>query len=71
MTVKPLISALEQCSKTICNKLTESDSDKYGSLLNNLKVRITELEAATETDGRSLSTSESTDVQAALIVTRG
>ena len=71
-SVKSLISALEQCSKTVCNKLTESlDSDEYGSFLNSLKVRITELEAATGPDGESLTTSESGEVQAVLIVSRG
>ena len=71
-TAKSLISALEQCSKTVCNKVTESlDSDEHGSLLNSLKARIAELEAAAGPNGESLATSKSGEVQAALIIARG
>ena len=53
---------------TACNKLMESlDCDDYGSLLNNLKVRTTELEAAAKAEEGNLLTSESGEVQAALI----
>ena len=70
-TIKLLISALEQCSNTACNKLTESlDLDEYESLLHNLKVKISELEAAAS-DGRAdLQDNESQEVQAALIIAR-
>ena len=57
---------------TVCNKLMESlDYDNYESLLNNLKVRITELEAAAKAKEGNLPMSESGKVQAALIVARG
>ena len=70
--VKPFVSALEQHSQTVCNRLTESlDYDSYECLLNDLKVRITELEGATKAEGRNLPTSESGEVQAALVVARG
>ena len=70
-TIKLLISAPEQCSNTACNKLTESlDLDEYESLLYNLKVKISELEAAASGGGANLQNSESREVQAALIITR-
>ena len=60
---KPLISALEQCSKTACSKLTESlDSDEYMSLYDNIKARISELESATGTSGEKLTMSEQGEV---------
>ena len=72
MTVKSFISALEQHSQTVCNRLTESlDYDSYESLLNDLKVRITQLEAAARDEEGSLPASESGEVQSALIVARG
>ena len=71
-TVKSFISALEQHSQTVCNRLTESlDYDSYGSLLNDLKVRVAELEAAARNQEGSLPASELGEVQAALIVVRG
>ena len=72
LTVKPFLSALEQLIQTVCNRLTESlDYDSYESLLDNLKVRITELEAAARNEGGNLPASESGEVQAALVVARG
>ena len=72
MTIKPFISVLEQHSQTVCNKLTKSlDYDSYENLLNDLKVRITELEAAARGEEGNLLTSESGHVQAALVVARG
>ena len=71
-TIKSFISALEKYSQTVCNRLTESlDYDSYKSLLDNLKVRITELEAAARTEEGNLLASESGEVQAALVVARG
>ena len=71
-TVKSFISALEQHSQTVCNRLTESlDYDSYESLLNDLKFRVTELEAAAWNEEGSLPAIESGEVQAALIVARG
>ena len=71
-TVKSLISALEQCSKTLCSKLTESlDSNEYKSLYDDLNTRISELEAATGPNGEELMTSEQGEVQATLVVARG
>ena len=71
-SVGSFISALKQHSQTVCNRLTESlDYDRYESLLDDLKVRITELEAAARDEERSLPASESGEVQSALIVARG
>ena len=72
MNAKALISALDHRSKTVCSKLTESlDSDKYMSLYDDLKARISELESATGTDGERLTTSKQVEVQATLRVARG
>ena len=69
---KPFISALEQYSQTVCSKLTELlDSDEYRSLYDNLKDRISDLEAATGPNGEELTMSEQGEVQADLSVVRG
>ena len=71
-TVKSFISTLEQHNQTVCNRLTKSlDYDSYESLLDNLKVRTTELEAAARDEEGNLPASESGEVQAALVVARG
>ena len=68
----PIISALEQYSKTVCSKLTESlDSDEYKGLYDNLKDKISELEAATGPNGEKPMMSEQGEVQAALSIARG
>ena len=66
---KPFISASEQFSQTVHNKLKESlDSDEYKSLYDNLKDRISDQEAATGPNGEELMMNEQGEVQAALSV---